>query len=90
MNHPCLPTFSTHRILNMNMINVITHHCDFEHLPPAVWLSQSQVTILGTLGLVVHVGGASVLASVLSKKRKKKEEVKVMCKPTKTINKTIN
>lgn len=79
----------------MNMINVITHHCDFEHLPPAVlppavWLSQSQVTILGTLGLVVHVGGASVLASVLSKKRKKKEEVKVMCKPTKTINKTIN
>lgn len=71
MNHPCLPTFSTHRILNMNMINVITHHCDFEHLPPAVLPSQSQVTILGTLGLVVHVGGASVLSSVLSKKERR-------------------
>lgn len=55
----------------MNMINVITHHCDFEHLPPAVLPSQSQVTILGTLGLVVHVGGASVLASVLSKKERR-------------------
>lgn len=63
----------------MNMTNVITHHCDLEHLPPAVLPSQSQVTILGTLGLVVHVGGASVLSSVLSKKKKKKEKKLKLC-----------